>query len=209
LEYDNIVKFIGLQAKSYTVITADDQQIIRTKGFAHVYHILKNSDRLDALEDLLMMNLKPLEDDQDDNLEDRQSLVLYQRGPIINRTTLLPHQPEASRNKKRLSFVGPRRIIDMENGLKLVAEEVGGPPKLFHIPKPPPPTDGACPSIGNSTMANVQVDTTNKADAAAAAAAAIVTSIKHVLRPKAILATYPMGFCFPPEGMVYDHILRD
>lgn len=188
------------------MITADGEQVVKTKGFSNSHHVLKSWDRLDAIEDVLMENLIPLEDGQEDNLEDRQSLVLYQRAPIINRTTLLPHQPEASRNKKRLSFVGPRRIIDMENGVKLVEMEVGGPPKLFHIPKPPPPTDGGCRSVDNSVMTNVQVEATT---IAVATTAPIVTSIKLVPRPKAILPTYPMGFCFPAEGMVYDHILRD
>jgi hypothetical protein len=65
VEYDNIVKFIGLQAKSYTVITADGEQVVKTKGFSNSHHVLKSWDRLDAIEDVLMENLIPLEDGQD------------------------------------------------------------------------------------------------------------------------------------------------
>ena len=120
VEQGGITKFFCQAAKVYCYETLDDQIVIKAKGFSLFEKLLKDNGQSRLIENNIVKMFSGLGAGTRGELG--TTVKIFQKQINVNPEKMVPALKPSALSFKLLSFVGPRRQIDLQNWLDFTFE---------------------------------------------------------------------------------------
>lgn len=121
VEREGISKFFSTAAKTYSLETVTGEVTIKAKGFNLLEKLLKDNSAQGLLEKNVTKMFTGVSDYS--NLPDPSTLV-FQKQIKVNPLQLVPALVPSEKSYKLLNFIGPRRLVDIDNWVDFKYERV-------------------------------------------------------------------------------------